>query len=150
MKKIIAVINGPNLNMIGSRKLSLYGLKTLDQINDNLEKYAKVKGYKVIFFQSNSEGLIIDFVQKERDNIYGVIINAGPLSFYGYALRDALVDTEKPIVTVHLSNIHARAEDFRHKDIMADISVGGIFGFQDNSYMLGLKALIDFMEIKKK
>jgi len=145
MKYTIAYINGPNLNLQGHRKKDIYGGKTLEDIGDTLSKTLGKDG-KIISFQSNHEGAIIDFLQKEKDRIDGIIINPGPLTFYGYALRDALVDTGRPFVSVHLSNIYARAEQFRHTDIFADVAVGGIFGFKEYSYVLALQALLGYLK----
>jgi len=144
----IACINGPNLNLLGIRKQNFYGQKTLKNIQKELIKKAKKKNANIIFFQSNCEGTIIDFIQKKRDRLDGIIINAGPLSFYGYALRDALENTQLPVISIHLSNIHRRNEEFRHKDIMADIAMGGIFGFKEESYYLGIQAIVEYLKKK--
>ncbi len=146
MKNKIACINGPNLNLLGSRKQNLYGVKTLKGIEENLKKIAKQHDFAIVFFQSNCEGDIVDFIQKERNRVQGIIINAGPLSFYGYALRDALEDTGLPAVTVHLSNIYTRKEEFRHKDIIAEVAVGGVFGFKEESYFVAFQALVNFIQ----
>lgn len=141
----IAFINGPNLNLQGHRKKDVYGGETLDDIANLLKKNLGKSG-KIVSFQSNHEGAIIDFLQKEKDHIDGIIINPGPLTFYGYALRDALTDTTRPFISVHLSNIYARAEQFRHTDIFADVAIGGIFGFKEYSYVLALHALLEYLE----
>lgn len=145
----ILVLNGPNLNLLGKRQESHYGTKRLVKINKELEREAAKLGAKLVFFQSNHEGGLIDFIQQERDGIDAVLINGGALSHYGYALRDALLDTNLPVVTVHLSNIYRRTEELRHKDIFSDIAVGGVYGFKEESYVLGLKALIGQIEKSK-
>jgi len=143
MSYIIALVNGPNLNLQGKRKLDIYGSTTLKDIEESLVKQLKANknGGQIISFQSNHEGAIIDFLQKNKEKIDGIILNPGAFAFYGYAMRDALVDTEKPFISVHLSNIYARTEAFRHTDIFADIALGGIFGFKEYSYNLALDAL---------
>ena len=148
MKHTIAFINGPNLNLQGYRKKDVYGGKTLEDIAKLLSKRLVKDGGKLISFQSNHEGAIIDFIQKEKKHIDGIIVNPGPLTFYGYALRDALTDTNCPFVSVHLSNIYARSEQFRHTDIFADVAIGGIFGFREHSYALALDALLEYLEKK--
>lgn len=145
MKYIIACINGPNLNLQGYRKKDFYGGKTLEDIYHLLSQRLTKAGGKLISFQSNHEGDIIDYLQKKKDRIDGIIINPGPLTFYGYALRDALVDTGRPFISVHLSNIYARTEQFRHTDIFADVAVGGIFGFKEYSYILALDAILNHL-----
>lgn len=81
-----------------------------------------------------------------REEIDGIVINAGALSHYGLSLRDALIDAQAPLVTVHLSNIYRRAERFRHRDILAEIAVGGVYGFKSKSYILGLQALVTYIK----
>jgi len=136
--------------MLGTRKKNYYGQKTLAEINDQLSVLSKQLNCKAIFFQSNIEGEIIDFIQEQRDKAHGILINAGPLTFNGYALRDALEDALLPVVSVHLSNLYTRKEEFRHKDIVAEIAVGGIYGFKDDSYLLGLQALITHISSSEK
>lgn len=140
MKKIL-VINGPNLNILGKRDRKIYGSMTLEQINLLLSKKAKELDVKLKFFQSNHEGTIIDFLQKESRSSHGILINPGALTHYGYSLRDALADTDLPIVEVHLSDIGSR-EDFRKIDVLAGIVKDKIMGFKEKSYFIGLKKLI--------
>lgn len=146
MKRKVACVNGPNLNLLGVRKKTHYGTTTLKEIENELKKMAQEQKFKIIFFQSNHEGQLIDFIQKERESLDGILINAGALSHYGYALRDALIDTNLPVVGLHLSNIYSRPEEFRHKDILADMTIGGIYGFKEESYQLGLTALINYVK----
>lgn len=145
MKQKIACINGPNLNMLGKRKQEHYGVKTLKEIEKELEAVAQENSFKLIFFQSNHEGAIIDFIQKERESVDGILINAGALSHYGYSLRDALTDTNIPVVNVHLSNIYER-EEFRHNDILKDITIDSFYGLKEKSYQLGLITLINHVK----
>lgn len=140
--KIILVINGPNLNLLGQRNRKFYGKLTLTQINDQIDKLAKLRGVTLTFFQSNHEGSIIDFVQKESSEADGVLINPGALTHYGYSLRDALEDTKLPVVTVHLSDIKNR-ETFRKIDVFENIALANIMGLKEKSYAKGLEILID-------
>ena len=123
----ILVIHGPNLNLLGKRDREVYGDKTLEEINSLVGQRAKELGVDVAFFQSNNEGDVIDFVQKESPAADGIIINPGALTHYGLSLRDALSDTGIPTVEVHLSNIYAR-EEFRRKSVMAPVVKGQISG----------------------
>lgn len=140
----ILVLNGPNLNMLGIRDQKHYGIVTLLDINKKLSALAKKQQVTLQFSQSNHEGELIDIIQQHRTKVDGILINAGALTHYGYALRDALADAKLPVVEIHLSNIHAR-EEFRKQDVLADIVVGGVFGFKENSYLLGLEALIGYI-----
>lgn len=141
----ILIINGPNLNLLGIREQKHYGSATLKKINAALNVVAKKHNVKLLFYQSNHEGNIIDFIQENRELAAGILINTGALTHYGYSLRDSLTDSRLPIVEVHLSNIYTR-EAFRKNDVISDIAVGGIFGFRQNSYILGLEALISYIE----
>ena len=105
---------------------------------------AQELGYELTFFQSNHEGAIIDFIQKETPNSSGILINPGALTHYGYSLHDALADCGLPIVEVHLSNIFAR-EDWRRQSVIADVTIGQVTGFKTESYSLGLAALVNYL-----
>lgn len=137
----VLVINGPNLNMLGRRSQSLYGNETLKSIEEFLAAEAGKLGVEPVFFQSNHEGALIDFIQKEAPGARGIIINAGALTHYGYALHDALVDSALPAVEVHLSNVQAR-EEWRRKSVIGDATIGQIAGFKKDSYRLALIALV--------
>ena len=134
------VINGPNLNMLGKRSPCIYGTVTLPEIEANISKKARELGMSVDFFQSNSEGAIIDHIQGNSGQAQGVIINPGALTHYGYSLRDALVDARLPVVEVHLSNIHAR-EEWRRHSVVADIAIGQIAGIGWRGYVAALEYL---------
>jgi 3-dehydroquinate dehydratase II len=140
----ILVINGPNLNMLGLRDSSIYGKLTLIQINNLLTKIAKQNNVKLIFFQSNHEGEIIDFLQQESNTARGILINPGALTHYSYSLRDSLIDTKLPTVEVHLSDINNR-EGFRKKDVLEDIISAKYIGLKEQSYIKGLEFLINFL-----
>lgn len=139
MKKI-AVVNGPNLNFLGIRQTDIYGQKTLDDIQNSIKKKADDLSFDVIFFTSNIEGDIINFLQKcYFDKIDGIIINAGAFTHYSYAIADAIASINIPTIEVHLSNIQNR-EAFRQKSVLAPVCVGQICGFMENSYILALDA----------
>lgn len=134
------VINGPNLNNLGRRDASHYGVTTLAQIEKALGDRASELGVEVELFQSNHEGDIVDIIQSSTDGADGIVINAGALTHYGLSMRDALTDSRLPIVEVHLSNIHAR-DEFRRHSVIADIAVGQIAGLGWRGYMYALDFL---------
>ncbi len=137
----ILVINGPNLNMLGKRESSMYGVKSLADIEVLIQEKARDLDVDIESFQSNSEGAIIDYLQEAASDAEGIVINAGALTHYGLSLRDALVDSRLPIVEVHLSNIHAR-EEFRHRSVVADIAQGQIAGLGWRGYIFALEFLV--------
>lgn len=136
----ILVLNGPNLNKLGSRQISLYGDKTLAEINGLVEKAASELGIDVEVFQSNHEGSLVDFIQEHAAGTTGIIINPGALTHYGISLRDALVDTTVPVIEVHLSNIYAR-EEFRRESVIAPIARGQITGLGWRGYIAALEIM---------
>ncbi len=141
----ILVINGPNLNMLGKRNPTAYGTMTLVQIEEHLQKKAQEKNITLVFFQSNHEGDIIDFLQKTSSrDARGILINPGALTHYGYSLRDALEDTGLPAIEVHLSNILQR-EAFRKKDVFTGVVVDRVMGHKEQSYVLGLEKLLEVL-----
>ena len=134
----IAVINGPNLNALGRRDTAVYGAVTLAEIQAKITERARELLVDVEFFQSNSEGAIVDHIQNTTAD--GIIINPGALTHYGYSLRDALADAGLPIVEVHLSNIHAR-EEWRRKSVVSEVAAGQISGFGWRGYIAALEIL---------
>ena len=136
----ILVINGPNLNMLGSRKPEIYGPKTLAEINSLLQKRAGELGVELETYQSNHEGYLIDFIQKKAKKATGIIINPGALTHYGLSLRDALEDSTLPVIEVHLSDIQHR-EEFRKNSVIAPIARKQISGQGWQGYIIALETL---------
>lgn len=143
MKKILVLL-GPNLNMVGVREKGIYGSEDASSIEEQIKSYAQSNGFEADVFQSNHEGDLIDKIHAAKDNYNGVVINAGALTHYSYALRDAIACVKIPFVEVHMSNIHAR-EEFRHISVIAPVCVGQIAGFGKYSYFLAINALKDLM-----
>ena len=141
----LLIINGPNLNIVGKREPAIYGALTLDEIQDQLMVLSEELGVKLNFFQSNSEGEMIDCIQKNFDTIDGILINAGAYTHTSIALRDALLGVNIPYVEVHLSNIYSR-EEFRHKSFLSDKALGLVCGFGANSYLLALHGIVSYLK----
>lgn len=140
MKKIL-VINGPNLNMLGTREPDVYGTLTLDAINTRIASEAEVMRIEVEFVQSNSEGEIIDAIHSAEGDAHGIILNAGAYTHYSYAIRDAVSAVSVPCVEVHLSNVYAR-DEFRCTSVIAPVCMGQISGFGILSYLLAMRVLV--------
>ncbi len=144
----ILVMNGPNLNLLGEREPNIYGGDTLQSINGEIAAAAEKLGHEVSFFQSNSEGALIDELHASRLSFDGVILNAGAYTHYSYAIRDAIAAIKIPVVEVHLSNVNSR-DEFRKTSVIAPVCKGSIAGFGKYSYLLALSAL-DYMVGDKK
>lgn len=138
----ILVINGPNLNLAGTREPQIYGSVTLDDINRSLTDAAASLGITIKLFQSNHEGDLIDRIHSARPEFDGIILNAGAFTHYSYALRDAIASVAVPTVEVHMSNVDAR-EDFRRISVIGPVCIGSVSGFGSFSYHLALAALIE-------
>ncbi len=144
----IAVIQGPNLNMLGIREQHIYGSMSLEQIHDQLKSAAAQNGIELEFFQSNLEGEIVDRIQECLGTVDGIMINPAAYSHTSIAIKDALSAVSMPVVEVHISNIYKR-EEFRQKSITAGASTGVISGFGPFGYHMGLIALMQIIsEIK--
>ena len=141
----ILLINGPNLNLLGSREPEIYGNQTLDQIEKELIQIAKQNSFKLECYQSNHEGKIVDKIQASIGNVDGILINAGALTHTSVALRDALVGSNIPFIELHISNIFNR-ERFRKESFLTDKAIGIISGFGVYSYFLSLEAIINYLK----
>jgi len=144
----ILVIHGPNLNMLGKRDKSIYGDKTLNEIDALLKKEAKASGVDLVTFQSNHEGALVDFIQEQAGTARGIVINPGALTHYGFSLVDALVDSRLPVIEVHLSNIYRR-EEWRAESIVAPIAEGQISGLGWRGYVAALQILVSKLKAKR-
>jgi 3-dehydroquinate dehydratase-2 len=137
----ILIVNGPNLNWLGKREPEVYGHQTLADLEEYLSRQVVDQDIKLLFFQANGEGDIIDFIQKEND-ANGLIINPGAFTHYSYAIRDCVSSMEFPSIEVHISNIHDR-EAFRHESVIAPVCRGQITGLGFTGYRLAMEALIE-------
>lgn len=137
---IILVLNGPNLNMLGTRQPEIYGYETLADIDAACKRHGANAGLSVEFRQSNHEGELVDWIQQARGRVAGLVLNAGAYTHTSVAIHDALLAVEVPVVEVHLSNIHQR-EPFRHHSYVSKVAKGMICGFGSHGYILALDAL---------
>ena len=141
MKKIL-VLNGPNLNLLGTREPEIYGKRTLNDINESLRKRAEQAGIKTDFLQSNHEGALVDALQSAPKEGYGfIILNAAAFTHYSIAIRDAIAAISVPVIEVHLSNIHRR-EEFRRHSVISPVVLGQIAGFGEESYTAAMEIAI--------
>lgn len=141
----IGILHGPNLNTLGRREPEIYGRRTLEELDAAVADGAADLGVEVVSFQSNLEGALVDWIQAETDRVAGWVVNAAGFSHTSVALRDALVASGRPFVEVHLTNVFAR-ESFRHSSVLADVAIGIVCGFGVDSYLLGIRGLLDRAE----
>ena len=137
MPRLILVLNGPNLNMLGTREPATYGHETLADVEALCQLTAAEQGLEVEFRQTNHEGQLIDWIHQARGRCAGILVNPGAWTHTSVAIRDALVAAELPVIEVHLSNVHKR-EEFRHHSFVSGVAVGVLCGFGTNGYRMGL------------
>lgn len=138
--KTILVLNGPNLNLLGSREPETYGSTTLEEIKAMATECAQSKGYDLDFRQSNIEGTLVDWIQEGGKSTDGIILNAAAYTHTSVAIHDAIAAIDVPVIEVHLSNVFAR-EEYRHHSYVSDVAAGVICGFGPHGYMLAIDAL---------
>jgi len=144
----VQVIHGPNLNLLGQREPGIYGADTLATINRNLQQQGQALGASVTSYQSNLEGELVTCIQNALGTYHGILINPAAYTHTSVALRDAIAAVALPTVEVHLSNVYRR-ESFRHHSFIAPVAVGQISGFGPDSYSLGLRALVAYLDRRK-
>ena len=140
MNNKIIIVNGPNLNLLGEREQSQYGSTTFKELKENCLKKSIEIGIEIEFVQSNIEGELVSLIQKKQKKYDGMIINAAGFTHTSVAIRDSLDLFKKPIIELHISNIHKR-EEFRHKSLISDVVTGGIFGLGVEGYILAIISL---------
>jgi len=145
MARRILVLNGPNLNLLGTREPAVYGADTLDDIVEGLRRLAENVDVEIDAIQSNVEGELVDALHAARQTAAGVIFNPGAYTHTSIALRDAITAVGLPVVETHLSNVHAR-EEFRHVSMLSAVCIGVIVGFGATSYRLALDALVTHLD----
>ena len=138
----IIIVNGPNLNLLGEREPEIYGSESLHEINDWIKNHDVCQNLDLEFFQSNSEGAIIDFLHSKREEVDYLVINPGALTRYSYALRDAIVGTDIKAVEVHLSDIYNR-ENFRKISVIKSVCLTQIFGEGKQGYITAIKHILE-------
>jgi len=145
MAKPIYILNGPNLNLLGTREPEIYGSDTLADIEAACAKTAKDAGHKTVFKQSNIEGELVDMIQEARENACALVFNRAAYTHTAVAIYDALKTLDIPVIEVHLSQ-PAKRESFRRRSFVAEAATGTISGFGANSYQLGLQAAINLLQ----
>jgi len=141
----ILIINGPNLNNLGNRDASHYGSESYKDIVQSVRDQAAILGVDVSFFQSNSEGELVTFIQNESKICDGIVINAGAITHYGLSLKDCLLDAKIPLVEIHISNIHKR-EEYRRNSVIESVAVGQVAGFGTQGYIYALELMVNHLK----
>ncbi|MDP9382193.1 MAG: type II 3-dehydroquinate dehydratase [Chloroflexota bacterium] len=140
----VLLLQGPNLNILGRRRPEVYGHTTMKQINDMVRARAEELSCELLIFQSNQEGVLVDYIHRYMGECDGVLINPGALTHYGLSLREALEAVEAPVVEVHLSNIHAR-EEWRRTSVISPVTLGQVVGFGPRGYVAALDLLLSYI-----
>ncbi len=140
----ILVLNGPNLNLLGTREPGIYGSDTLEDIIEDLREYAAARDAEITHLQSNSEADLIEALHAARQDVDGVVLNAGAFTHYSIALRDAISAVGLPVIETHLSNLHAR-ESFRHTSVISAVCVGVVAGLGRDSYFAAVEGLLRYL-----
>lgn len=141
MAKSLLVLNGPNLNLLGTRQPQVYGSTTLADVEAMCREAGGRLGVGIDFRQSNHEGTLVDWIHEARGRHAGIVLNAGAYTHTSIALMDAIASVELPVAEVHISNIHKR-EEFRHLSYVSKVAVGMICGFGPHGYVMGIEALV--------
>lgn len=144
MNKKVLLLNGPNLNLLGTRRPDVYGATTLDEVVQEVQRRATELGFHLVPFQSNSEGALIDAIHDARTTCAGILFNPGAYTHTSVAIRDAIEAVELPVMEVHISNIHKR-EPFRHHSYVSEVAAGVICGCGTYGYVLALEALVHLL-----
>lgn len=145
MSRLLLVLNGPNLNMLGTREPATYGHETLADIAELCRRTAAALDYSVEFQQTNHEGGLIDWIHQARGRCAGIVINPGAWTHTSIAIRDALVASEVPVIEVHLSNVHKR-EEFRHHSYVSGIALAVLAGFGSNGYRMAIEHFAHYLK----
>jgi 3-dehydroquinate dehydratase-2 len=145
MSRVVLLLNGPNLNLLGTREPDVYGADTLAEIVTDLTAFGAAQDVEIEAFQSNVEGELINRLHEARGVVAGVVFNPGAFTHYSVALRDAISASELPVIETHLSNVHAR-EEFRHTSVLAAVCVGVVAGFGRDSYFVALDGLLRYLD----
>lgn len=149
MTRRVLVLNGPNLNLLGTREPEVYGADTLDDVLERLRRHVEGQDVELRAVQSNVEGELVDALHEARTWADGVVFNPGAFTHYSIALRDAISGTGLAVVETHLSNVHAR-EEFRHRSVLAAVCLGVVAGFGADSYLVALDGLLRHLEQRER
>ena len=141
----ILLLNGPNLNMLGTREPEIYGTTTLSDVEARLTSHAQEMGHELDCFQSNHEGVLVDVIQRSMGVYDGIVYNPGAHTHYSYALHDAITSVTTPVIEIHISDISKRKEEFRHHSVLADACIGQVKGLGPQGYLRALDLLLEHL-----